>query len=212
MYYDLFKDREEAGALLAEKLVEYENTNSIILAIPRGGVPVGYVISQKLNLPMDIILSKKIPHPYNKELAIGAVTMDDEIVDYYPNISKNYINSEVSRIREVLKKKLNLYVGNDKPLDVKGKNVILVDDGIATGNTVLVSIKSLRKLKPAKIIVAVPVLPYEDLKTFQQEADEFVYIEASNYFRGVGAFYEHFEQVEDDVVVEMLSATTSISD
>ena len=136
--------------------------------------------------------------------------MDDEIVDYYPNISKNYINSEVSRIREVLKKKLNLYVGNDKPLDVKGKNVILVDDGIATGNTVLVSIKSLRKLKPAKIIVAVPVLPYEDLKTFQQEADEFVYIEASNYFRGVGAFYEHFEQVDDDVVVEMLSATTPI--
>ena len=212
MYYDLFKDREEAGALLAEKLLEYENTNSIILAIPKGGVPVGYVISQKLNLPMDIILSKKIPHPYNKELAIGAVTMDDEIVDYYPNISKNYINSEVSRIREVLKKKLNLYVGNDKPLDVKGKNVILVDDGIATGNTVLVSIKSLRKLKPAKIIVAVPVLPYEDLKIFQQEADEFVYIEASNYFRGVGAFYEHFEQVDDDVVVEMLSATTSISD
>jgi predicted phosphoribosyltransferase len=210
MYYDLFKDREEAGSLLAEKLLEYENTNSIILAIPRGGVPVGYVISQKLNLPLDIILSKKIPHPYNKELAIGAVTMDDEIVDYYPNISKNYINSEVSRIREVLKKKLNLYVGNDKPLDVKGKNVILVDDGIATGNTVLVSIKSLRKLKPAKIIVAVPVLPYEDLKTFQQEADEFVYIEASNYFRGVGAFYEHFEQVDDDVVVEMLSATTPI--
>lgn len=210
MYYDLFKDREEAGSLLAEKLLEYENTNSIILAIPRGGVPVGYVISQKLNLPLDIILSKKIPHPYNKELAIGAVTMDDEIVDYYPNISKNYINSEVSRIREVLKKKLNLYVGNDKPLDVKGKNVILVDDGIATGNTVLVSIKSLRKLKPAKIIVAVPVLPYEDLKIFQQEADEFVYIEASNYFRGVGAFYEHFEQVDDDVVVEMLSATTPI--
>ena len=210
MYYDLFKDREEAGSLLAEKLLEYENTNSIILAIPRGGVPVGYVISQKLNLPLDIILSKKIPHPYNKELAIEAVTMDDEIVDYYPNISKNYINSEVSRIREVLKKKLNLYVGNDKPLDVKGKNVILVDDGIATGNTVLVSIKSLRKLKPAKIIVAVPVLPYDDLKTFQQEADEFIYIEASNYFRGVGAFYEHFEQVDDDVVVEMLSATTPI--
>ena len=212
MYYDLFKDREEAGALLAEKLMEYENTNSIILAIPRGGVPVGYVISQKLNLPMDIILSKKIPHPYNKELAIGAVTMDDEIVDYYLNISKNYIISEISRIREVLKKKQKLFVGNDKPLDIEGKNVILVDDGIATGNTVLVSIMSLRKLNPAKIIVAVPVLPYEDLKIFQREADEFVYIEASNYFRGVGAFYEHFEQVDDDVVVEMLSATTSISD
>ena len=212
MYYDLFKDREEAGLLLAEKLLEYENSNSIILAIPRGGVPVGYVISQKLNLPLDVILSKKIPHPYNKELAIGAVTMDAEIVDYYPNISKNYINSEISRIREVLVKKQKLFNGNDKPLDVKGKNVILVDDGIATGNTVLVSIMSLRKLNPAKIIVAVPVLPYEDLKIFQKEADEFVYIEASNYFRGVGAFYEHFEQVDDDAVVEMLSATTTISD
>ena len=212
MYYDLFKDREEAGLLLAEKLLEYENSNSIILAIPRGGVPVGYVISQKLNLPLDVILSKKIPHPYNKELAIGAVTMDAEIVDYYPNISKNYINSEISRIREVLVKKQKLFIGNDKSLDVKGKNVILVDDGIATGNTVLVSIMSLRKLNPAKIIVAVPVLPYEDLKIFQKEADEFVYIEASNYFRGVGAFYEHFEQVDDDAVVEMLSATTTISD
>jgi putative phosphoribosyl transferase len=210
MYYDLFKDREDAGVLLAEKLREYENTNSIILAIPRGGVPVGYVISQKLNLPLDIILSKKIPHPYNKELAIGAVTMDAEIVDYYPNISKNYINSEISRIREVLKKKQKMFIGNYKPLDIEGKNVILVDDGIATGNTVLVSIMSLRKLKPAKIIVAVPVLPYEDLKTFQREADEFVYIEASNYFRGVGAFYEHFEQVDDDSVVEMLGATTTI--
>ena len=212
MYYDLFKDREEAGLLLAEKLLEYENSNSIILAIPRGGVPVGYVISQKLNLPLDVILSKKIPHPYNKELAIGAVTMDAEIVDYYPNISKNYINSEISRIREVLVKKQKLFNGNDKPLDVKGKNVILVDDGIATGNTVLVSIMSLRKLNPAKIIVAVPVLPYEDLKIFQKEADEFLYIEASNFFRGVGAFYEHFEQVDDDAVVEMLSATTTISD
>jgi putative phosphoribosyl transferase len=210
MYYDLFKDREEAGLLLAEKLREYENTNSIILAIPRGGVPIGFAISQKLNLPLDIILSKKIQHPYNKELAIGAVTMDAEIVDYYPNISKSYINSEIIRIREVLKKKQKLFVGNDKPLDVKGKNIILVDDGIATGNTVLVSIKSLRKLKPAKIIVAVPVLPNDDLKTFQQETDEFVYIEVSNYFRGVGAFYEHFEQVDDDVVVGMLSATAPI--
>ena len=211
MYYDLFKDREEAGLLLANKLMEYENTDSIILAIPRGGVPVGYAISQKLNLPLDIFLSKKIPHPYNKELAIGAVTMDSEIIDFYPNISKNYINSEIARIRGILKKKYYLFVGNRKPLSVKGKNVILVDDGIATGNTLLVTITSLRKLKPAKIIVAVPVLPYDVLKQFQQKADEFIYIEASNYFRGVGAFYEHFEQVEDEVVIEMLHAETPIS-
>jgi predicted phosphoribosyltransferase len=211
MYYDLFKDREEAGLLLADKLMEYENTDSIILAIPRGGVPVGFAISQKLNLPLDIFLSKKIPHPYNKELAIGAVTMDSEIIDFYPNISKNYINSEITRIREVLKKKYYLFVGNRKPFSVKGKNVILVDDGIATGNTLLVTIASLRKLKPAKIIVAVPVLPYDVLKQFQQKADEFIYIEASNYFRGVGAFYEHFEQVEDEVVIDMLHAETPIS-
>lgn len=211
MYYDLFKDREEAGLLLADRLMEYENTDSIILAIPRGGVPVGYTISQKLNLPLDIFLSKKIPHPYNKELAIGAVTMDSEIVDFYPNISKNYINSEITRIREILKKKYYLFVGNRKPFPVKGKNVIVVDDGIATGNTLLVTIASLRKLKPAKIIVAVPVLPYDVLKQFQQKADEFIYIEASNYFRGVGAFYEHFEQVEDEVVIDMLHAVTPIS-
>lgn len=211
MYYDLFKDREEAGLLLADKLMEYENTDSIILAIPRGGVPVGYAISQKLNLPLDIFLSKKIPHPYNKELAIGAVTMDSEIVDFYPNISKNYINSEITRIREILKKKYHLFVGNRKPFPVEGKNVIVVDDGIATGNTLLVTIASLRKLKPAKIIVAVPVLPYDVLKQFQQKADEFIYIEASNYFRGVGAFYEHFEQVEDEVVIDILNAETPIS-
>lgn len=211
MYYDLFKDREEAGLFLADKLIEYENTDSIVLAVPRGGVPVGYAISQKLNLPLDIFLSKKISHPYNKELAIGAVTMDSDIVDFYPNVSKNYINSEITRIREVLKKKYYLFVGNRKPLSVKGKNVILVDDGIATGNTLLVTVASLRKLKPAKIIVAVPVLPYDVLKQFQQKADEFIYIEASNYFRGVGAFYEHFEQVEDEVVIDMLHAETPIT-
>lgn len=210
MYNEILKDRIEAGLLLAEKLKKYHNSNSVVLAVPRGGVPIGYEIAKKLQLPLDIVLSKKIGHPNNKEFAIGAVSLDSMIIDEHPGIPNTYIDEEITRLRKLLKEKYKLYMGNRAPIDIKGKNVILVDDGIATGNTLLASINMLRKSKPAKIIVAVPVLPYSTLNIFEQNTDEFVYLIASRSFRGVGGFYEDFNQVEDNEVIKILNVTSPI--
>lgn len=143
MYKQLIKDRTEAGFLLSEKLKKYQNTNSVILAVPRGGVPLGFVISKTLHLPLDIVLSKKIGHPNNKEFAIGAVSLDSMILDEHPEIPKKYIDHENNKLRQLLQEKYELYSGNRKPIDIENKNVILVDDGIATGNTLLASIAML---------------------------------------------------------------------
>lgn len=205
MYKQLLKDRTEAGFLLSEKLKKYQNTNSVILAVPRGGVPVGFVISKTLHLPLDIVLSKKIGHPNNKEFAIGAVSMDSMILDEHPEVPKKYIDHEINKLRQLLKQKYELYSGNRKPIDIENKNVILVDDGIATGNTLLASIAMLRKKNPAKIIVAVPVLPFDTVPLFEKNADEFIYLIASSYFRGVGSLYEEFYQVDDEEVIKILS-------
>ncbi|WP_413999100.1 phosphoribosyltransferase [Flavobacterium sp. W1B] len=204
MYDETLEDRVEAGLLLSEKLKKYKNSNSVVLAVPRGGVPIGAIIAKNLHLPLDIILSKKIGHPNNKEFAIGAVSIDSMIIDEHPEVPKQYIEKEVIRIRKLLQEKYSLYMNHRKPINIKGKNIIIIDDGIATGNTILASIVMLQKKKPAKIIVAVPVIPYETVKIFEEHTDEFICLIASSYFRGVGGFYNQFPQVEDDEVIEIL--------
>lgn len=208
MNNELLKDRIEAGLLLSEKLKKYQNSNSVVLAVPRGGVPVAAIIAKSLHLPLDIVLSKKIGHPYNKEFAIGAVSMDSMILDEHPDVPKEYIEKEVVKLRKLIVEKYKIYMGNRTPLDIEGKNVIVVDDGIATGNTILVSINMLRKRNPAKIIVAVPVIPYDTVSLFEKNTDEFIYLIASKKFRGVGGFYEDFNQVEDDEVIQLLSVSS----
>ena len=210
MYEEILKDRKEAGMLLSQKLEKYQHTDTIILAIPRGGVPIGYEIAKNLNLPLDIILSKKIGHPFNKEFAIGAVSLDSTLFDEYPDIPKEYIEREIKNLRESMKDKYNLYRDYRKPEDIKGKTVIVVDDGIATGNTLLASLAMLRKRHPKKIIVAVPVVPFDTVKIFEQNTDEFVYLMAPKDFRGVGRFYESFDQVSDEEVVRMLGVVNLI--
>jgi putative phosphoribosyl transferase len=210
MYNEILQDRKEAAMLLSEKLKKYQGSDAIILAVPRGGVPIGYEIAKNLHLPLDIILSKKIGHPLNKEFAIGAVSLDSSFIDDHPEISTAYIESEIKKLRESLQDKYNLYMGNRKPTDVKGKTVILVDDGIATGNTLLACIAMLRKSKPQKIVVAVPVVPFDTVNVFQKKSDEFVYLIASKEFRGVGGFYEDFDQVNDDEVIRMLGIANLI--
>jgi len=210
MCHEILKDRLEAGFLLSERLRKYQNSNTVILAIPRGGVPIGYEIAKRLNLPLDIILSKKIGHPSDKEFAIGAVSLESTIVDKHLEVSNEYIEKEIVRLRELLREKYQLYRDQRQPISVEDKNVIMVDDGISTGNTLLVSIAMLRKKNPAKIIVAVPVLPFDSLKKFKQNTDEFIYLIRSKNFRGVGGFYEQFYQVQDNEAREMLSATDPI--
>ena len=208
MHNQMLKDRIEAGLLLSEKLKKYQNSNSVVLAVPRGGVPVAAIIAKSLHLPLDIVLSKKIGHPYNKEFAIGAVSMDSMVIDEHPDVPKEYIETEIARLRKLMQEKYEIYMGNRTPLEIKGKNVIIVDDGIATGNTLLVSINMLRKRNPAKIIVAVPVIPFDTVPIFKKNTDEFVYLIASKYFMGVGGFYEDFNQVEDAEVIQLLNVSS----
>ncbi|HTL80623.1 MAG TPA: phosphoribosyltransferase family protein [Bacteroidia bacterium] len=204
-----FRDREEAALLLAERLKKFRGTASIILAIPRGGVPMGAIIAGKLDLPLDIALSKKIGHPINKEFAIGSVSSDSILLDEHPEVDEKYIEEETVRIRALLRERYRLYKGNNAPLDIKGKTVIIVDDGIATGNTILVTIQMLRKKDPAAIVVAVPVTPHDQVLKMKNVSDEFIYLFAPDYFPGVGAFYENFPQVEDSEVVESLKRAES---
>lgn len=202
-----FKDRTEAAQILAVKLQKYKGSNSIILAIPRGGVPLGYTISKALNLPLDLVLSKKIGHPMHKEYAIGAVTLENRVLsDVASQVSSNYIEEETQRIREKLKKKIQEYYGKKKPISHKNKILIIVDDGIATGNTVLSTVQMLSEEAPQKIIVATPVASPSAIKKMQHSPyiDEVICILAPEHFMAVGQFYEDFDQVDDYLVKEML--------
>ena len=154
MHIEKLKNRTEAGQLLAKKLKQYKNSDSVVLAIPRGGVAVGYEIAKELHLPLDIVLSKKIGHPNNEEYAIGAVSMDSILLDEHPEVSKVYIQKKIEELQKILQKKYQLYSSNQQPIELKDKNVIVVDDGIATGNTLLACLTMIRKKNPATIIVA----------------------------------------------------------
>lgn len=205
----ILADRNEAGLLLAEKLSKYKDSGALVLAIPRGGVPVGYAIASQLGLDLDITLSKKIGHPLNPEFAIGSVSSDSVILDEHGDVSSRYIESEIASIKKALDEKYKMYTGNGAGPDIKGRVVIVVDDGIATGNTLLATISMLRKKSPLKIVVASPVVPHDRVEKIREAADEFIYLWAPEFFPGVGIFYEDFGQVSDEEVKEMLNAIKS---
>lgn len=210
----MYKDRDEAGNLLALKLEKYSKTDAIILAIPRGGIPLGFIISKKLNLPLEIVLSKKIGHPLHKEYAIGAVTLKSRILsEAAADISPLYIDEETKKIRGLLKKRYYDYYGDLKPLQLKDKTLILVDDGIATGNTMLSIIKMLHDEKPNKIVVAIPVAPNDSIKKLQASpyVDEVICPLVPDYFQAVGQFYQNFDQVEDMEVRQLLKKALKAS-
>lgn len=204
----MFTNREEAGKLLANKLTNYKDNNEVVIvAIPRGGVPVGYEIANKLNIPLEIVLSKKIGHPFNKEYAIGAVTLENSILsDAAKEVSPVYIYDETEQVRALLKQRHQLYYGEKKPMSLKDKIVVLVDDGIATGNTIISCIQLIQLQKPSKIVVALPVAPNSALRKIREmsEVNEVICLSAPVNFQAVGQFYEEFDQVIDQEVVALL--------
>ena len=204
----MFTNREEAGKLLANKLTNYKDNNEVVIvAIPRGGVPVGYEIANKLNVPIEIVLSKKIGHPFNKEYAIGAVTLENSILsDAAKEVSPVYIYDETEQVRALLKQRHQLYYGEKKPMTLKDKIVVLVDDGIATGNTIISCIQLIQLQKPSKIVVALPVSPNSALRKIREmpEVNEVICLSAPVNFQAVGQFYEEFDQVNDNEVVALL--------
>lgn len=198
MHNFIFENRKEAGKLLADKLQHYRGTDSVVLAIPRGGLPVGFEIAKELSLPFDIILSKKIGHPQNPEFAIGAVTPEDLVADEYLDVTHEYIKHAASRIRRELAGKAEFYKEGRPAINLEGKTVIVTDDGIATGNTMVVIMQLLRKAGVKKIVLAIPVLPLDRVEKVSEAVDELVFVFAPKFFPGVGMFYEDFTQVNDE--------------
>ena len=205
----IFENRKEAGILLAEKLEKYHSSDAIVLAIPRGGIPIGYELAKYLSLPLDVILSKKIGHPQNPEFAIGAVSATEAVADDYLDITEDYIKHQTHKIRNELKEKEEFYKGVRAKVELKDKTVIITDDGIATGNTMLVITQLLRKSGAKKIVLAVPVLPLDRVDAMGESADELVYVFAPKFFPGVGMFYEDFAQVSDTEAKDLLREINS---
>ena len=200
----LFKNRQEAGALLAKKLKDYKDSkDTIVLALPRGGVSVAYPIAKELNLPLSLFFTKKIPSPYNKEVAIGAISENNLLwLNKYAidtlSISKDYIDKKSIEILKNINDKKRLY-GVSK-IDVKDKNVILVDDGIATGASVILASNALKKEGAKEIIVASPVAPSEIKQTLCEQF-KCAILHYDDNLIAVGRFYEDFHQLDDSEVI-----------
>ena len=205
-----FKNREEAGKELAKKLKIYKNTPlGIVIGLPRGGVIVAAEVAKSLNLPLNIIISKKLSAPFSPELAIGAITqdgkiiLDNKIINMY-GITDDYIQEEKERKEKEILQRLNLYQKDLPPLALENKTVIIVDDGIATGATVKAVINFVKSKNAKKIIIAVPVAPPEIIDEIKKNVDEVIVLEIPNNFLGIGQFYQDFAQTNDRQVIELL--------
>lgn len=204
----MFRDRTHAAFMLVKKLKQLKIADGVVLAIPRGGVPIGSIIAKEFHFPLDLLMSKKIGHPRNEELAIGSVTLNDLVLDdIAATLPKAYVDTEVKRLRESLSKRYSHFTKGRRPYGLKGKNVIIVDDGLATGNTMLASIEGVRLQNPKSIIVAVPVSSLSAAEKLNGVVDQFVCLDIPLDFRAVGEFYIDFSEVPDQMVIDLLANT-----
>jgi len=206
-----FQDRTDAGRALAGVLTRYRaDANAIVLALPRGGVPVGYEVATALGLPLDVLVVRKLGMPSQPELAMGAVAsggaivLNEDVVRYLPRGS-NAVEQVKARELQELTRRENSYRGDRPALQMHGRTGILVDDGLATGATMEAAVRALRTLDAARIVVAVPVASIEARGRIAAVADEVVCLQAPPFFSAVGQWYERFDQTEDDEVRELLA-------
>ncbi|MBU1119108.1 phosphoribosyltransferase [Patescibacteria group bacterium] len=204
-----FPDRVEAGKKLASELQQkYSNVpNAIVVALPRGGLPLGYEVAKAMNIPLDIVVPRKIGAPGHDEYAIGALTEIGEPIfneSEKERFNQDAIEKIVAEEKKEARRRLGLYRGKSKPLNLKDKTVFLVDDGIATGLTMRAAILSCKAKEAKKIIVAVPVASKEALDTIEKEVDDVVCLYEPRFFMAVGQFYEVFPQTKDSEVIETM--------
>jgi len=204
-----FSDRVDAGKRLASALADFSGKNAIVLAIPRGGVVVGYEISKALNLPLDVIIPHKIGAPDNPELAIGAMTEDgtiilDKTLVTYIGVPKSYIEEESERQKREIERRLKMYRQSETYPNLKGRDVIIVDDGIATGSTMKAALASVKNRGAKTVTVAVPVGPPSTIKELKRQADRVISLFTPEYFQAIGQFYTDFNQTTDEQVIQLL--------
>ena len=204
----MFRDRQEAATRLAERLKVYRGKNPLVLAIPRGAVPMAKIIAQRLGGEFDVVLVRKLRAPQQPELAIGSVnesgwTFIADFAELY-GASRDYIEAEKREQMHTIRQRRAQYTPVRPPIDPAGRIVIVIDDGLATGATMMAALHGLRASQPAKLICAVPVSPPDTLIKVADLADEVVCLEAPEFFQAVGQFYQHFPQVDDDEVIEIL--------
>ncbi len=208
---DYFQDRRHAGRELAKRLMHHAGEeNTVVLALPRGGVPVGFEVAEALHLPLEVFVVRKLGVPGHEELAMGAIAsggvrvLNPAVVNRFRHPDE-VIAEVAAREMQELERREFLYRGRRPAIDVHGKIVIIVDDGLATGSTMHAATRALRQRQAGKIVVAVPVAPPETCEEFETEADEMVCLHAPRNFMAVGQFYADFSQTTDEEVSELLA-------
>ena len=214
-YPEVFKDRYDAGRKLARELRRYKDKNTVVLSLPRGGVPVGFEIAQDLKVPMDVIISRKIGAPSNPEFGIGAIAEKETLILDEPTVEllgirKTAISAIVEKEREELERRVKKYrLGTSLP-SLKGKDVILVDDGLATGVTALAAIKAIAKLNPNYVLFAIPVCAYDTTVMLRSSVDNLFCFSSPHDFKAVGLYYQNFDQTTDEEVVKLLKKSKTL--
>lgn len=198
-----FKNREDAGKLLGKYLLKYNFVNPIVFGIPRGGVIVANEISKILKCPLSVIIVSKIPAYFDSEYGIGALTEDGKII-LREKVEKDYLEKIIKTLKEKIKKRVQMYRDGKEIENLEGKTAIIVDDGIATGETVIAAIETIKEKRAEKIVVAVPVSSIDAKERIKTHVDEFISLYNPEIFYAVSMFYDNFEQVEDDYVINIL--------
>ncbi len=202
-----FCDRVEAGKRLAEALKKYKGEDVVIYALPRGGVVLGYEIAKELGASLDLVITRKIGYPGNEECAVCAVAEDGHMIcdqSAEPLLDKEWLKRQVEKEMLEARRRREVYLKDREPISADGRIAIIVDDGIATGLTILLAIRELRHQNPKRIVVAVPVASVDASERIREEADELVALVVPTYFQAVGAYYNNFPQLEDEEVIRLM--------